>query len=189
MKVVAFNGSARPRGNCAIMIREVFKPLERQGIKTELVQLSELTIEPCRACYQCAENRDQRCALGDDDLNHCIARMQAADGVILASPTYIGDVSSAMKALLDRAGLVSRVNGNLFRRKVGAALTAASWGGAIHAFETMNNFFLIGEMIVVGSGNWNLAFGREPGEVAGDAKAMQNLATLGENLAWLLSRL
>jgi multimeric flavodoxin WrbA len=189
MKVVAFNGSARPDGNCTLLVKEVFSRLEQHKIQTELVLLSQKKIKPCTACYKCHENQDQRCAIKDDDLNECIAKMMNAHGIILASPTYIGDVSSVTKALIDRAGFVARSNGNLFRRKVAAALTAASWGGAIHTFETLNLFFLIGEMIVVGSSNWNLGFGREKGQVLQDQKALETMGTLGHNMAWLIKKL
>jgi multimeric flavodoxin WrbA len=189
MKVVAFNGSARPDGNCTLLVEEVFSRLKQHDIQTELVLLSQKKIKPCTACYKCHENKNQRCIIEDDDLNDCIAKMMEAQGIILASPTYIGDVSSVTKALIDRAGFVARSNGNMFRRKVGAALTVASWGGAIHTFETINLFFLIGEMIVVGSSNWNLGFGREKGQVLQDQKALETMHTLGRNMAWLLKRI
>ena len=189
MKVIAFNGSARPDGNCTLLVKEVFSQLQRHGIETELVQVSQKKIKPCTACYKCHEHKDQRCAFDDDDLNDCIAKMMEADGIILASPTYIGDVSSLTKALIDRAGLVARSNGNMFRRKLGAAIAVASWGGAIHAFDSMNHFFLIGEMLVVGSSNFNLGFGREKGQVLQDKKACETMKTLGRNMAWSLKRL
>lgn len=187
MKVVAFNGSARPDGNCTHLTVEVFRQLHRHGIETELVQLSQKRIKPCTACYQCHKNRNLCCAIDDDDLNECIFKMMEADGIILASPTYIGDVSSLAKALMDRAGLVARSNGNMFRRKLGAAIVTASWGGAIHAFDSLNHFFLIGEMIVVGSSNFNLGFGREEGQVLQDKKAIEAMRSLGRNMSWLLN--
>jgi multimeric flavodoxin WrbA len=189
LKVVAFNGSARPDGNCTLLINEVFSRLAQHNIQTELVLLSQMKIKPCTACYKCHENKDQKCAIKDDDLNDCIAKMMNAQAIILASPTYIGDVSSVTKALIDRAGFVARANANMLRRKVAAALTAASWGGAIHTFESLNLFFLIGEMIVVGSSNWNLGFGREKGQVLQDQKAVATARTLGDNMAWLLKKL
>jgi len=189
LKVVAFNGSARPDGNCTLLIQEVLSGLEQHDIETDLVQLSQKAIKPCVACYQCLENRDRRCVIDDDDLNTCIDKIIEAQGIIMASPTYIGDVSSVTKALIDRAGFVARSNGNMFRRKVAAALTAASWGGAIHTFETLNLFFLIGEMIVVGSSNWNLGFGREKGQVLQDRKALATVRTLGHNMAWVMKKL
>jgi len=188
MKIVAFNGSARKDGNTTILVREIFKKLAQQGIETELVQLSGMKIKACLACYQCFENKDQHCTIEDDELNACIDKMLAAEGIILASPTYIGDVTSVMKALIDRAGMVSRANDNMFRRKVAAAVSVASWGGAIHTFDSLNHFFLIGEMIVVGSSNWNLGFGREKGQVLQDLKALETMQTLGRNMAWLLKK-
>lgn len=186
MKVVAFSGSARKDGNTAILVREIFQKLVQQGLETELVQLAGIEIKACLACYRCFENKDQHCSVEDDELNQFIDKMLAAEGIILASPTYIGDVTSIIKALIDRAGMVSRANDNMLRRKVGAAVAVASWGGAIHTFDSLNHFFLIGEMIVVGSSNWNLGFGREKGQVLQDQKALETMRTLGQNMAWLL---
>jgi len=189
MKVVAFSGSARKDGNTAILVREIFQELVQQGLETELVQLAGIEIKACLACYRCFENKDQHCSVEDDELNQFIDKMLAAEGIILASPTYIGDVTSIMKALIDRAGMVSRTNDNMLRRKVGAAVAVASWGGAIHTFDSLNHFFLIGEMIVVGSSNWNLGFGREKGQVLQDQKSLETMRTLGRNMAWLLSNI
>ncbi|UCE55121.1 MAG: flavodoxin family protein [Desulfobacterales bacterium] len=188
MKIVAFNGSARKDGNTTILVREIFQKLAQQGFETELVQLSGKKIKACLACYQCFENKNQHCNIEDDELNACIDKMLAAEGIILASPTYIADVTSVMKALIERAGMVSRANNNMFRRKVTAAVSVASWAGAIHTFDSLNHFFLIGEMIVVGSSNWNLGFGREKGQVLQDLKALETMQTLGRNMAWLLKK-
>jgi len=189
MKVVAFSGSARKDGNTAIVVREIFQKLVQQGLETELVQLAGIEIKACLACYRCFENKDQHCSVEDDELNQFIDKMLAAEGIILASPTYIGDVTSIIKALIDRAGMVSRANDNMLRRKVGAAVAVASWGGAIHTFDSLNHFFLIGEMIVVGSSNWNLGFGREKGQVLQDQKSLETMRTLGRNMAWLLKNI
>ena len=59
----------------------------------------------------------------------------------------------------------------------------------MHAFDTINHFFLIGEMIVVGSSYWNIGIGRDKGEVEGDEEGMGTMQRLGENMAWLLERL
>ena len=188
MKVVAFNGSARKDGNTAKLVRHVFEPLEAEGIDTEMVPLAGQRMRGCIACYKCFENKDRRCAVTDDIVNDCIAKMLDADGILLASPTYFADVSAELKALIDRAGLVSRANGDMFKRKLGAAVTAVRRGGSIHAFDTMNHFFLIGQMIIPGSIYWNLGIGRDIGEVEDDEEGVQTMRTLGENFAWLLKR-
>jgi len=189
MKVVAFNGSARKGGNTEHMVRTVFAELEAEGIATELVHLSGAPFRGCTACYKCFENKDRRCAVKGDFINDCIAKMELADGIILASPTYFSDVSAEMKALIDRAGMVSRANNDMHSRKVGAAVVAKRRGGAIHAFDTMNHFFLISQMIVPGSRYWNMGIGLKPGDVEGDSEATETMQILGRNMAWLLKRI
>ena len=189
MKVVAFCGSARKNGNTAILVNHVFKELENEGIKTELFQLAGKKIRGCIACYKCWEKKNQRCAVEKDVVNDCIAMMLEAEGIILASPTYFSDVSSEMKALIDRAGMVSKANGDMLKRKVGAAVAVHRRGGAIHSFDTMNHFFFIGQMIVPGSSYWNFGVGREIGEVEKDEEGIQTMKQLGQNMAWLLKKL
>lgn len=189
MKVVAFSGSARKDGNTAILVRQVFKELEKEGIETELVQLAGSVIRGCIACYKCFERKDRRCAVTGDTVNDCIARMVDADGIIIASPTYFADISAETKALIDRAGMVARANGNLFRRKAGAAVIAVRRGGAIHGFDSINHFFLIGEMVIPGSSYWNIGVGRNIGEVEQDEEGMKTMADLGRNMAWLVKKI
>ena len=188
MKVTAFNGSPRTDGNTAHLIRHVFSALEQEGIETELYQLGGRKIRGCAACFGCVTNKDGRCAI-DDVANECIEKMMHSDGIILASPTYFTEVTAEMKALIDRAGLVARVNGHMFRRKVGAAVVAVRRAGSIHAFDSMNHFFLIGQMIVPGSIYWNLGIGREKGEVEEDDEGVETMKVLGENMAWLLKKM
>ena len=91
--------------------------------------------------------------------------------------------------LIDRAGFVAKANDDMFRRKIGAAVVAARRGGAIHAFDSINHFFLVRQMIIPGSIYWNLGFGREKGEVDKDEEGIQIMKTLGENMAWLLKKI
>jgi len=188
MKVIAFNGSARKDGNTAIMIKQVFGELEKEGIETEMVQFSGQNIRGCTACYKCFENKDQRCSVKTDIVNDCIEKMLQADGIILASPTYFADVSTELKALIDRAGLVAKANKEMFARKVGAAVVAVRRGGSIHAFDSMNHFFLISGMIIPGSCYWNMGFGLEKGDVEKDDEGLRTMQTLGQNMAWLLKK-
>ena len=189
MKVVAFNGSARKDGNTAILIRHVFAELEKEGIKTEMVQLAGEAIHGCIACGRCFEKKDQRCAVTGDIVNHCIAKMKEADGIILASPTYFADVSAELKALIDRCGMVAKANGDMLRRKVGAAVVAVRRAGATHAFDSINHFFFISQMIVPGSSYWNMGIGMEKGDVEKDKEGIETMKTLGENMAWLLKKI
>lgn len=188
MKVVAFNGSARKDGNTAILVNYVFDELKKEGIETELVQLAGKKIRGCTACYKCFDNKDQRCSVKDDVANECIEKMIGAQGIIMASPTYFADVTAEMKALIDRSGFVSRANGDMLKRKVGAAVVAVRRAGSIHAFDSINHFFLITQMLVPGSRYWNMGFGLDKGEVEGDEEGLKIMKTLGQNMAWLLKK-
>ena len=189
MKVIAFNGSARKDGNTAILINYVLDELRKRGIETETFNLRAKKIHGCIACQKCFENKDQRCSVTNDVLNKCIEKMLEADGIILGSPTYFTDVSTEMKALIDRAGFVAKANGDMFRRKVGAAVVAVRRAGSIHVFSTINNFFLISQMIIPGSNYWNMGIGRDKGEVEKDEEGIGTMKLLGENMGWLLMQL
>ena len=160
-RVVAINGSARKDGNTAILLNHVLREMENAGIETEYVEMSGAKIHGCRACRECSKNKDRRCGQKDDMGNVFIEKMEQADGILLGSPTYVTDISPEMKALIDRACLVSIANGGMFRRKVSACVVAVRRAGAVHAFDTLNHFFLINEMIVPGSSYWNIGIGRE----------------------------
>ena len=186
MKVVAFNGSPRKDGNTTILIKHVLRELEKEGIETELVQLSAKEIHGCIACHKCFENKDQRCAVKTDAANEYIEKMVAAHGIILGSPVYFMDVTPEMKALIDRAGFVSLANGRMLKNKVGGAIAALRRAGGMHAIDSMNHFLLSQEIFIVGR---VIGVGREKGEVEKDQEGIQWAKTLGQKMAWLLKKL
>ena len=189
MKVVAVNGSARKGGNTAQLIEAVFAPLRDAGVECELIELAGKDIRGCTSCRKCFEAKDRKCHGRKDYINEVHPKLWEADAIILGSPTYFADVSTEMKALIDRTGFVSMANGGLLAKKVGAGVVALRRGGGIHVFDSLNHLFMISQMIVVGSTYWNLGYGREKGEVQDDAEAMRNMANLGANMAWLLGKL
>ena len=188
MKVVAFNGSPKAKGNTFELLKLVTAELESEGIGTEIVHLGSGPIQGCTACYQCVKNQDRQCVFRNDIVNTCIAKMIEADGIILGSPVYFSDMTSNLKALIDRSGTVVRNNGNLLKRKVGSGVLAVRRAGATHALSSINFFFHIQQMIVPGASYWNLAIGRNPGEVLNDEEGVTTMKTLGQNMAWLLKK-
>jgi len=189
MKVVAFNGSARKGGNTATLLQQVLDEIAREGIETELIELAGRAVPGCIACYKCFERKNQQCAVDNDIINECIAKMNEADGILLGSPTYFADVSASMKGLIERCGMVSRANGDMFKRKAGAGVVAVRRAGASHVFSSLNNFFTIGQMIIVGSSYWNIGIGRDPGEVLNDQEGIKTMQDLGRNMAWLIRKI
>lgn len=189
MKVVAINGSPRRDSNTGRLIETAFGPLREAGIECEVINLAGKDIRGCTACMKCREKADGQCHGRKDFGNEIIDRVRDADALILGSPTYFADVTTEMKATMDRVGYVSLGNGNVFARKPGAAIVAVRRGGAVHVFDTINHFFLIQQMIVVGSSYWNFGIGRLPGEVEADEEGQRTMVNLGKNMAWLLGKL
>lgn len=186
-KVVAINGSPRPQGNTAFLIRTILEEIEAEGIETETVQIGGKKIRGCTACNKCFENRDRACVFDDDIVNECIAKMAEADGIVLGSPVYFADITSEMKALIDRAGYVSMANGGLFQRKAGSAAIAVRRAGAVHSLDSILHFLLISGMVVPGLPA--IGIGREKGEVAKDSEGIAWAKNAGKNMAWLLRQI
>ncbi|HSV96952.1 MAG TPA: flavodoxin family protein [Spirochaetota bacterium] len=132
MKVVAFNGSPRKQGNTSILIKKVFEPLEAAGIECELVHIGVKPVRGCTACGKCRERKDRRCSIDTNIVNECIAKMLAADGIIIGSPTYFTGVTAETRALIDRSGCVARGNDNMFRRKPGASVSAVQLSSGVN---------------------------------------------------------
>ena len=189
MKVLGINGSPREEGNTAILIRTIFRELHEQGIDTELIQFSNVTIKGCMACGGCMIHQNKRCVITNDDFNNCFDKMVAADGIILGSPVYSADVTSQIKALIDRASMVLAANKGLLKYKVGAAVVAARRGGAMSAVNTLHHFLHSKEMFLVGSTYWNMVYGRAIGEVEQDQEGMANMKNIGQNMAWILKKI
>ena len=179
MKVLAINGSSRKD--------LVLGELEKEGYETEHIQLAGHTINPCKACFECAGKKN--CVFGNDIFQELYKKMTEADAIILCSSTYSADVSSTLKAVIERASVVSDTNPGMFRHKIGGAVAVARRAGAMNTIDTINPFFLNKEMYVAGSTYWNIAYGRLPGEAMKDEEGVANMKNLGQNIAWILERL
>ncbi len=189
MKVLGINCSPRKGGNTELMIKEVFKTLEKNEVNTEFIQLGGKKVSGCIACLKCRKAADGKCHQENKLINLCISKMVRADAIVIGSPTYFSDLSTEAKALIDVAGYALRGAGNPLKRKIGAAVVAVRRTGAIHAFDSINHFFLINEMIIPGSSYWNIGIGKEKGEVLEDEEAMKTMKVLAENMIWLLKKI
>lgn len=192
MKVVLFNGSARKNGVTNAALNIVMKELEVEGIDVELIWIGMDKLSGCNACYECLRTKDKKCVIKTDKMNDYIEKIIEADGIIIGSPTYFANISTRIKALIDRAGLVGLVNGNIFKHKVGAAVIAVRRAGAVHAFSSINYFFLINQIHVIGSNYWNLGINpnvMNPNDFENDKEGIDTFKVLGKNMAYVLKKL
>jgi len=188
MHVLAVCGSPRHKGNTEILLRRSLAIFEQEGMTTEFLSLADRPVKPCMACGGCFKGDEIRCVQEDPAFDGVLEKFQAADGILVGSPVYFGSATPQVMALLDRVGYVARRHPDLLRRKVGAAIVVARRAGQNFTFAQLNYFFLISEMIVPGSTYWNIAFGRQRGEVENDAEGLQTVDNLSKNMAWLLKR-
>lgn len=185
-KVLLISGSPRKKGNTAQIVAECAKVIQAQGIRTEVVSFSGKKIESCIACYQCTGTG--RCIL-DDGLNEIIAKLRESKGFIVASPVYFGTARGDVMNALQRIGMCSMAHDGFLSGKIGGPIAIARRGGHTATLQEMLMFYLINEMIVVGSTYWNMVFGREPGEVWNDDEGIATIRIFAENVADLVKKL
>ena len=104
MKIIAFNGSPRKKWNTATLLEKALEGAASRGAETELIHLYDLNFKGCISCFAC-KTRDGRsygrCAV-KDDLASVFEQVEAADGLILGSPVYMGTVTGEMKSFIER---------------------------------------------------------------------------------------
>lgn len=188
MKVIAINGSPREEGNTYHALKMVAEELKQHGVSTEIIHVGNKVIRGCLACGACAVNKNEKCAI-NDEVNEIIQKMKSADGIIIGSPVYYASIAGTMKCFLDRAFYTASANGGLFRHKVGVSVAIARRSGEVAAFDHLNHYFTVGEMVLASSNYWNVIHGRNPGEVLQDEEGTQIMRVLGKNMAWLMKQL
>ena len=186
MKVLLVNGSPRKNGNTHLALTEVAKTLEAEGIETEIFWIGCKPVRGCTACCACRSKNPGKCVFDDDVCNKLSARFADADGFVIGSPTYYGQPAGALLAVLQRAFFSA---GEHVKGKPAASVAICRRGGSTAAFQCMNMPFEMLSSIIIGSQYWNIAFGRDPGEVTQDAEGMQTMRSLAKNMAWVLKNL
>lgn len=185
MKVVGIVGSPRQDGNTEILTAHALRAIAEETLSTELIRLAGLELRPCNACMLC--RREERCSI-EDDMFPIYLKMKEADGIILASPVYCGSATALIKALIERAGFIAIHNGEPLKGKVGGPVVVARRAGHNFTLAELNFWFQLVGMVVPGSSYWNIAFGKEKGEVPSDEEGMQTVWNFGKNVAWVLKR-
>lgn len=185
MKVIGVVGSPRRGGNTEYLTRYTLDIIAEEGLETELLPLAGKNIVPCTGCGICRQ--DKPCPI-EDDLMGLYEKAAEADGVILASPVYFGSATATLKAFMDRAGFIGGGKG-AFVGKVGGPLVVARRAGQNFTHAQIDYWFHILGFYMPGSTYWNIAFGREKGDVEGDEEGLNTAKVFGKNMVKLLRKL
>ncbi len=202
MKVLGICGSPRRGGNTEYATQYTLDRIAERGFETELIRLCDQSVHYCNACYKCVQ--EKRCTI-NDDLEEIFQKIEAADGLIMASPVYHASVTPLIKCLMDRLGFSGRwrenamvatdqaytFKGTPFSGKVGAPITVARRAGTTSAFSDLLLWFTVNDFIVTGSAYWNMILAGKGGAVnaSEDAEGLANLDHLANNMVNLITKL
>lgn len=187
MKVIALNGSPRANGNTMAGLEVMKDILEKEGIETEIIQLGGHTFAGCRACNGCFKMKNNHCTT-EDGMNEIIEKVFEADGLIIGSPSYFSNVTTEVKAFIDRCGYVAMANGNPLRRKVGASVVPARRAGSNFVYSAINFFYGINEMTIASSSYWNMSLALKRGDLLKDEEGVTTFETLADNMSFLIKQ-
>jgi multimeric flavodoxin WrbA len=102
MKVTAFVGSPRKKGNTDMLVDKFLDGAKSVGAATEKVYLYDCTINPCQGCYKNCWLTPKDCVRWDDDMHQLIKKMIASDLMVFASPVYMASYTAQLTAFFER---------------------------------------------------------------------------------------
>ena len=100
MKAICIVGSPRPDGSTAFLVDRIVEGMRAVGVEARRYVLGQLSIGYCLGCRECEATG---ICVQRDDMDTLLKGILDADIVLLASPSYWGDVSGQMKVFVDRS--------------------------------------------------------------------------------------
>lgn len=191
VKIIGIIGSPRTGSNTEIYVNKALKAAREIGADTEVINIAKAEIEPCIACNICKSTGE--CAIYDD-MQDISRKLQEADGIIIASPVYFGNVTSQLKMFMDRSRPL-RIDFKLKDKVAGAISVGASRnGGQETTISAIHEFLLIQDAIIVGDGAPKAHYGGAgvsgaAGEAINDDMGLETSANLGKRVAELAQKL
>lgn len=180
MHVLILNGSPHKNGNTSIALKEMENIFEQAGVTWEMISLGQMDIRSCIGCNSCSKTG--QCVF-DDLVNETAPKLEAADGLVLASPVYYAGANPTLTAFVTRLFYSTSFSKNM---KVGASVVVARRGGTTAAFDALNKFFTISGMPIASGRYWNNVFGCVPGESEADAEGLRNVRIVARNMVFLM---
>lgn len=190
MKIIGVSASPRKNKSTGFLLEqcldEATKTAQESGAELgfEMVDLSKMKINGCISCDAC--KKGVLCSQ-QDDFQPLIAKFADPEvvGIIIATPVYMGSMTSQAKAFLDRSVLYRR-NGFMFRDKLGGVLTVGGSrnGGQELTIQAVHAAMMIHDMIIVGDGDHfgGAAWANHPDGYEGDTTGVATARKLGKRM-------
>lgn len=187
MKVLLINGSPQTNGNTKAALTIMEEVLKQNQLDTEIVQLGGIDIHGCTGCRACWKAKNSKCIINDGltpIMEKCFQKDVGA--IVIGSPTYFSNVTTEVKAFIDRVGFVAKANDGLLKDKIGAPVVIHRRAGASFTYSAINYFFGINEMPIATSIYWNLGVARKPGDLEKDEEGVSTFQQLAKNIVKLI---
>ncbi len=190
MKIIGVSASPRKKQSTFFALEQCLDEVRiasdssGNNIDVEIIDLAGLKINGCISCDAC--KKDLICSQ-KDDFQQLISKFTDPEvvGIILASPVYMGCMSSQAKAFIDRSVLFRR-NGFMFRNKLGGVIAVGGSrnGGQELTIQAIHAGMMIHDMIIVGDGDHfgGTAWGKHPGGYEADLIGIGTARKLGRRM-------
>ena len=99
-KVLGVAGSPRKKGNSDVLLRQVLKGVSNEDVKCNSLQLRDIQFQGCIGCEKC--RKDKICTGLVDGMSLIYSQIITSKGLVLVSPTHNYNITSWMKAFIDR---------------------------------------------------------------------------------------
>lgn len=180
MKVLLINGSPHKSGCIYTALHEMEEIFQTEGIETEILHIGNKDIRGCVACGSCSKTG--KCVF-DDIVNEAAEKLNACDGMVVASPVYYASANATVVAFMDRLFYSSGFDKTM---KVGASVVSGRRGGLSATFDELNKYFTISGMPVASGQYWNSIHGNCAEEAVQDLEGLQIMRTLARNMSFLM---
>ena len=158
MKIFGISGSPRLQGTHYI-VNYALEYLKEKGCEVRYFSVARKDIKFCIHCDYCIRKREG--CIHKDDLEEFYKNIQWADGIIIGTPVYQGNITGQLKTLMDRCRAIVARDPKILKNKVGMGIAIGGDrnGGQEIALRTIHDFYMINEMIPVGGGSFGANLG------------------------------
>ncbi|MEE4239909.1 MAG: flavodoxin family protein [Desulfopila sp.] len=191
MKILGISASPRKNKSTRFLLQQCLMEIEKHSgklgapLETKCIDLAGLKVSGCIACDKC--KKGVLCSQ-DDDFQQIIPELSDPQlkGLILATPVYLGSMSSQAKAFLDRTVMFRR-NGFLLKNMLGGVLAVGGSrnGGQELTIQTVHAAMMIQDMIIIGDGSHfgGTAWSNHPNGYEGDTAGIETARQTGRRFA------
>lgn len=172
MKIIIVNGSYRKNGATALILNEMYQQLKKyNNMDVEMIHVADLELKFCAGCCICYKTG--KC-IYKDDIENISLKIANADGIILGSPTYGGNVSAQMKVIIDRGHFIME---QLLCGKYGISVTTYENHGGRNSAKILNRLLSYSGAAISGTIVSRNQFNSNPLENVQHRKYIQKIVT------------